>query len=296
MTTSEPDGQFEVVLLASDRMVTYRQREYELRDQTKAYYLSDRIIAMGAGDTEALLAMFVGTRTTMSSGTNRVEDAASTLAGEFQKYRLNRNERRVLSPFGMTFGDFLAKQRQLSPDFVERIEYELKGRQANLSAEVIVAGIDDLGASIYVIRDPGDTYPRNVTGFAAIGIGDQHAESVFTSAQYTRNRDWAEAQTVVYQAKKRAEAAPGVGEHTDLYWITPDGIRYWEPLCEFQEKLREIYENRRVNEDGALEEDTSLMLDWLQKANALPNDSKQPSRRRRAARASRRNGAKTKGR
>ncbi len=50
------DGQrSDVVILASDRMLTYRGQQYELLDQTKTFWFSNTIAALVAGTGDTLL-------------------------------------------------------------------------------------------------------------------------------------------------------------------------------------------------------------------------------------------------
>jgi hypothetical protein len=90
--------------------------------------------------------------------------------------------------------------------------------------EVIIAGHDDSGAHIWSIRN--DTpYCHDVEGFAAIGIGADHADSELRFAGFTPYQDAPHALMMAYFAKRRAEFAPGVGRMTDLTTRTPD--RKW---------------------------------------------------------------------
>jgi hypothetical protein len=61
----------------------------------------------------------------------------------------------------------------------------------------------------------------NTVGFAAIGIGKAHADSQFTFSGHWPLKPFDETLLLAYAAKKRAEAAPGVGKSTDIIVIGP---------------------------------------------------------------------------
>lgn len=114
--------------------------------------------------------------------------------------------------------------------------------EAELDATMIIAGLDVDVGHIYLIDDPGDYICCDSEAFAAIGLGRQHAQSVFTEAMYTDITPWTEAVVLVYLAKKRAEAAPGVGRpDTDIYWIKADGYAYVAPKADLMRELIKIW-------------------------------------------------------
>ncbi len=108
---------------------------------------------------------------------------------------------------------------------------------------MIVAGIDKNGGHIYEISDPGVSYCFDSIGFCSEGSGSTQAESLFTYVKYSRRATLNRALFNIYEAKKRAEGAPGVGELTDVGIITEEkGVLY---LTEAEESnLLEIYEKK----------------------------------------------------
>lgn len=108
---------------------------------------------------------------------------------------------------------------------------------------VIVLGVDDLGAHIFDVRDPGHAECFNRVGFHAIGSGLPHAISAFISFNYTANIDLKKAIYITYEAKKHAEKAPGVGKTaTDMGIISNKGIRVIK--AKEIEKLEAIYKEK----------------------------------------------------
>jgi hypothetical protein len=102
------------------------------------------------------------------------------------------------------------------------------------SVSLLIAGLDDSGPHIYLVEDDNikcyDTY-----GYAAIGSGAFHARSQFINSNHSPADPAQTALYTVYLAKKRAEAAPGVGEHTDDRYIYALG-----QTVNFREEIMEV--------------------------------------------------------
>jgi hypothetical protein len=102
----------------------------------------------------------------------------------------------------------------MDSDQVKRLTDVMQGWKVEV--ETIVAGVDAMGARIYQIIDPGVAICENASGFVATGIGRGHAQSQFIRARYNWSQSFARGLPLIYSAKRRAEAAPGVGRDTDL--------------------------------------------------------------------------------
>jgi len=150
---------------------------------------------------------------------------------QFGGYIGKRAERAILTRLGLTRKDIVSSK--VSYDHAKRlgqqiIDYCLFGEE---SVEVIITGHDADGAAhIWTIHD-STPWNRDVEGFAAIGMGADHAYSQLQFAAYSRQATAPEALIMTYLAKRRAEIAPGVGKTTDLFaresgkawWPVPDG-------------------------------------------------------------------------
>ncbi|HYM13930.1 MAG TPA: hypothetical protein VEZ14_00015 [Dehalococcoidia bacterium] len=283
-TPPPPSPPEPVVILAADRMITVKDvREYELWDQTKTFELTTHIRVLMSGSVEPLLEICRDVRSRMEAGgITGVQAAAKMIASEFSAIRAQRNERRVLAPYGLTFDTFHSRQKQFSTDFIEQIHTDLADwRHADLGGTALVAGVDDSGGHIYLIDDPGQEECCDAAGFAAIGIGTDHAEAEFMAARYTQNWMWTHGLVLSYAAKKRAEVAPGVGWATDLYYITKAaGTIYFEPNSPLQVFLAGVYRDRQIAELDALFADHKKLLDWMadnatKEAAAAPKETAQ---------------------
>jgi hypothetical protein len=113
--------------------------------------------------------------------------------------------------------------------------------QFNMNVEIMVSGIDTTGAHLAVVIHPGTHVWLDKLGYGAIGSGAIHALGRLNLAGQTRHRHLAETLFSVYDAKKAAEAAPGVGKETDLQIVDKA-----KGLIECSRTKLEILERLRV--------------------------------------------------
>jgi hypothetical protein len=113
-----------------------------------------------------------------------------------------------------------------------------------------------------VIEDPGIWTSWDMVAHAYAGMGNRHVEGVFAWYRYTRAFKLNEALWVAFEAKKRSEAAGGVGKMTDAFIINREGISQLSTAT--IEELDDVYDGRenggrrvfdkRVNELSILRE------------------------------------------
>jgi len=184
-----------------------------------------------------------------------VEDLAKTLAEEIQAVRRRDVERLLLERYNLTLDGFIARQKEWTPDFFERVNNQITDSEMDLG-EVIIAGFDTIDgneiARIYTIEGAGWERAWSGTGFCAIGIGAEHAEAEFAHALYTPRTNWIEAMRITFFAKKRAEEAPGVGPNTDLWYIIDQGPMYFPPQSRVVQELGTMYGRARLAERLAI--------------------------------------------
>ncbi len=240
-------NQQRMIVGASDRMLTAGDIEFE-PPQTKIFGFGlGHVTALVAGDTAAQTEIcFKVQQEVMARTVAYVPEIADIYAREFASYRRKQAEQALLIPIGLTLDDFIKRQREIPAQVVAMISEEL--RSSEIEAEAIITGIDANGAHIYVVRDPGLAVCNDSVGFAAIGIGEWHAQSQFMFARYTNIWSFPRAAVLTYSAKKRAEVAPGVGRDTDMFFIGPGLSPYTLILPELQTKIDEIYEDTQTRE------------------------------------------------
>jgi 20S proteasome alpha/beta subunit len=215
------------VIGASDRMLTSADITFE-PPATKIYTLTNAIHVLIAGDATVHAEIYpkVAVRinkmiSAKPSEWVKVEEAARIYGDETLQYRKRTSARLVLEPLGLTWDTFLSKQKDMSPDFLDDISSKILEMRAD--SRVIVAGLDESGAHIWVVDGYGKASCGDKAGFVAIGIGKRHAESEFMFDGHSPNSTFYETLLRIYAAKKRAEVAPGVGERTDMFIIAALG-------------------------------------------------------------------------
>ena len=224
------------VIGVSDRMLTAGDIEFEPQ-QMKVWPLSRSIYALIAGDATLQAEIMkrvendiVQRITNAPTDWIPIREAAELYCKEYKQLLRQNAEADILQPVGMDLNTFLAQQKRLNTSFVTSTAEALRAYAFESELETIFLGIDTEGPSpdgkkmvyphIYVTRD-GKSHCYDNVGFAAIGIGKNHAESQFMFSGYWRGKPNHEAAFIAYAAKKRAEVAPGVGVATDVVVVGP---------------------------------------------------------------------------
>ncbi len=267
--------------------MTARQiREYELADQTKSIWVREEpypILLLISGQIDSLLEVCRATRPETADGRLvGVGEFAREFAVQFQQYRRYQIEQRFFQPLGLTIEGFMDRQSEWSPDLAAQLHSRLRANSD--LGEALIVGFDESGdGAIYTVTEPGIEEAWNGTGFAAIGIGSEHAEAEIIKASYTPKRPWMEAMRLTFFAKKRAEEAPGVGANSDLWYLTVVGSHYFPPMSTTVLELERMYEEMRARERQEIVDHASqLAALWSEESRA---ETPEPQAREERARA-----------
>lgn len=246
-----------VVICASDRMLTAGDIEFEPQ-KSKITLLTNSIIAMIAGDsslqTDILQMVNVDIAERIKSNPLKwlqISEVADLYVQYYNKIKLKMAENAILAPLNLDSTSFIANQKQMDHQLIEKLVEQMT-KFAMEPIEVIFAGIDMAGAHIHVVHNYNfdcRSECRDRVGFASIGIGSRHANSEFMFAGHTGSRMMPETLLLTYSAKKRAEAAPGVGSATDMCFIGPTlGGHYFPKENEdVFKQLKDIYGKAQEN-------------------------------------------------
>lgn len=225
----------------SDRMVTddeYLQVKFE-HLVAKIEILCDNCVAMIAGDA---LEPWEYLRQIKSKigGKNRlsISEILEYAKDEFVKLRNKRVNENIFLKRELTLSRFYANQANLDSELVAMLDQMVE--ECRLGLFVLLVGVDDSGAQIHYVVDPGTSKSFNNLGFASTGIGDRHSDITFVDSKYTPKVPFKQALYLAYKAKRRAESAPGVGEkYTDIIIID----RKYKIVSETTiNQLKQIYE------------------------------------------------------
>lgn len=202
------------VIMASDKMMTLSvpSTEFE-RNESKIRILTPNSAIATAGDAlihEEILRR-VKPRIAEKHSTTEI---ANLLVEGYVAERRRLAEGVVLLPIGLDMEEFYEKQRSLLPEIAMQAVQRIGGFQFNFS--MVIGGIDSEGAHIFLVQPPGISRCMDAIGQCAIGTGDIHAFQTFITYEYERSTEIQKAILIVFEAKKRAEKAAGVGKKTDL--------------------------------------------------------------------------------
>jgi hypothetical protein len=260
-------------------MLTAGDIEFE-PEQPKILPLTTSIALMLAGDSamqrEILQGVFPEIAQQIKAEPKNwwnVRDVADRYVHHFNEARLRRAENAILAPLGLNRDSFVSRQREMGPQLVERLATELKNFQVP-TVETIFAGNDATGPHIYVAYD-GEVNCLDAVGFAAIGSGSCHANSELMFARHTVARQFAETLLLVYSAKKRAEAAPGVGIGTDMFTIGPLLGSYKSIEPHVLEGIEKIYQTTQKANRKAIqraEQSAKTYMDEISRASATTKE------------------------
>ena len=212
-------------IVAADRMLTHDILSVEFETQErKMDEMTKSCIVMTAGNAlvqhEVLQAAKISIN---SSATSQVSQVVEKIKDAFVNERKKRYEESNLKPRGLTLEGFYkgGVQQTLDSNISMRLDRELE--DAKIDLQMIVAGVDQIGAHLYCLVDPGVSQCFNPLGFCGFGSGYPHAMSVLIFNNYNTALSLNKAIYLVYEAKRRSESAPGVGrEYTDLAIINKD--------------------------------------------------------------------------
>jgi hypothetical protein len=203
----------------------YLSVEFE-GEERKTTELTKTCVAMTAGDALAHAEVFGGAKAAIDSASiSQVTQIVEKVKEAFVDERKKRFEEHSLKPRGLTLGEFYrGGQRSLDPTIAMKLDRECEN--AELKMQMIIAGTDNTGAHLYCLSDPGVSQCFDALKFCGYGSGYPHAMSTLIFNNYHVKMGLAMSVYLVYEAKRRAEAAPGVGkQYTDLAIIS-NRIRY----------------------------------------------------------------------
>jgi 20S proteasome alpha/beta subunit len=241
-TKGQPENYGFAALVASDRMITAGDVEYEPR-QLKVAYMTPRSILLIAGQypihTQAI--RIVAKQIEGRQDTTSPETIAVLYGKAIQTIRQRQAEDIFLAPLGLNTDTFAAQQRDLSERFVEKITDQLQHFDGP-DIEAMVVGSDNDRSQVWSIDFRGTVRNYDDVGFHAIGIGAGHASSSLMQARYTNSWGYASSLAVTYAAKKAAETAPGVGTDTDMHLVTKHAvIKLWDNAFAHVERIFQKY-------------------------------------------------------
>ena len=262
------------VVVATDRMLTVYPLNIEFEaDYAKTIEITKNCVAMTSGSAIAFTPLFREVSAEiLREGTKDVDRIVELIRMSYLKIRNKRAEEEVLFPIGLTLEKFYENQQTLNQQVIATGLQNLARYDYRLW--LLVGGVDDKGAHITRIENPGKILPYDSIGYHAIGSGESHALSTFIVSGYGPKATLQRGLAVAFEAKKRSEKAPGVGAQTDMYVVTEGNTTHLPQ--EAIKELNEIYEKRLEKEEKVfLEVEDMISRMNIQKRFGQPSGGQQ---------------------
>lgn len=256
-----------LIAFATDRMVTATfppiEFEHSLPKLTK---LNNYCIALSAGDAIIGKEVFDAVSEILQKTNPPIAQISEHVKEMYQRKRLQILEALHLRSRGINHKVFIeAGAKLLPPAIYAHIDHAFATFKLHL--EAIIAGVDELGAKIYGVRNPGLVDCYNSIGFHAIGSGSMHA-LVSLIQTYAPEISIVETMYSVFRAKKVAEVAPGVGEETDLGIVdSQQKVKFFDKNDELIKKFSELYKREKEKRKGLISEEKLDKLNVDEKGN-----------------------------
>lgn len=233
-----------IAILATDRMVTSLGLSVEFEHESKIQRITKNCLVVTSGDASVheeilnpVIKKYQHIKLPLISQIN--ED----IKKEYCNLRIRIIEENLFKPRGLTITDYYKRQNDFSENFASTIEDYIESEEI-IELDLILAGVDINGAHLFYITDPGTSRPYTALGFCSIGSGEPHAENSLIANHFSKRMTLKEAMYLTYEAKKRAQIAPGVGEYTNMayvdkdacYFISDETIKMLNVLFEKKEK------------------------------------------------------------
>jgi 20S proteasome alpha/beta subunit len=200
--------------------------------------ISDQNVVLFSGSVPDAEEIISATKQQLQGLTNvPTANVGEAVKGAYIALKAKRVQETILGPLlGADFNKFQTLLAQ-SPSSQTLQQILAMVMQHNMQTEGLVAGVDGSGAHLFVVSHPGVLLPLETMGYGAVGSG-VHAAVRLSLGQQNKAASTLETVYNVYEAKKAAEVAPGVGKLTDLAIIKGGKVSFAEtPLFEVLEKV-----------------------------------------------------------
>lgn len=236
------------VVMAADRMLTETgalRVEFET-NQVKGIKISENCIALTAGSALTPSEIQVKINRKKESDSEVFCGAIPDVVDNFKETIAELHQEKAtdmyLKPVGLSMEDY----KRLANTGLGGALYE-KLAERRIRTYSLLGGVDKSGGHIYLVVDPAGKACFNDVGFHAIGSGEGHARSSLVFNGFgTRKISLHEGIFLIYEAKKKAEVAPGVGSGaTDMWVISKNTVKKVSPqILDNLDRLKEERDER----------------------------------------------------
>jgi len=252
------------VVAAADRMMTkigMSPKEYEhTKSKIEAYEFLDECNAIVLGSGMAgLIEMFtnefernlksakISDDAQEDEDTKEIEsynDIVKKAQEAYQSTITDRINNRILGSYGLEFEDLTDKE--LRDDITAQLSKKAEDRREELRRQlrVILAGVYEGEPFLFEVGF-GDFVNKSATSFCSIGSGGEPASTSLIQSSYDECCGELESIMTVFEAKKKAEKAQGVGdEQTDIVVVEEQNVKVIgdNELNEIEKEYEDYYQ------------------------------------------------------
>lgn len=208
------------VVVAADKMVTFgapMNLQMEPKVLSKITKVNDEAVVLFSGSVADAEEIVAETKQKLKGLTNvPTQNVAEAVKGAYVALKAKRVQETILTP--LLGADFAKFQTLVAQSAASQLLQQVLGMimQHNLQSEILVAGVDASGAHLLGVTHPGVLLPMETLGYGAVGSGGLHAAVRLSLGLQNKTSTLLDTVYNVYEAKKAAEVAPGVGKQSDL--------------------------------------------------------------------------------
>lgn len=276
-------------VIAADRTLTLtlQPEEFAHGHQSKVYEVTPTFVVASAG-TPVYVPEFLSILRGLSA---KEKDRFELLSESLRILRRKAMERSILHRFGWTYDEYegLLSKGQITEAQARIIGEEMDGFHVCLHVVAGTVGTHS-AASIFSAEDcgmsPMGRMPKSVfchdsIGWVTSGSGAAYAEQALVRANCYGDRPLAEVIYDVFEAKKNAEQAIGVGRETDLRVVTSGGthsvsdrvLRDLARALDASKARHQKLRNRALTEAQSIAEESVKAVATLERAAGGPRRS-----------------------
>jgi len=231
------------VIMAADRTITLNLEPMEFGHghSSKLYELTPGVVLGAAGAPVYLPELMDELRRRPPKGANG--DWVSRASNAMTNLRRLKIEQQILRKYGWNFETYekYYSEGNLLEAHARKILEEMD--RYHLCVHLVSGAVQRRHGSIHGIEDPGVVDCFDAIGYTATGSGENYALQTLVRSDYTSGTPLKEAIYLVFEAKKAAEQAIGVGRRTDIRVVVSDA-RNIQLSDEQIAGLGHIYENK----------------------------------------------------
>ncbi len=232
----------EKAIAVADRMITDDELSIQFEHrETKILTISKNCLAMTSGSAFFFQEILEPIIKKYKNESPKISKIVEEIKNSYAEIRMKKIEDFYFRPMGLTINQFNREQSNLDDRIMGGLVRALQDFEFPGGLQILVIGVDD-EAHIYLVDNPGMSTPLDTVGWGSIGTGSPHADYTFISGGYYTEFPFNKAVCLAYEAKRRAEVAPGVGEETDIYHIDKNGIHKLSDKS--KEQLKNIFEEK----------------------------------------------------